>query len=168
MGSFRGVVRLIGHTSFFAQFPLAKANWCSYNYIHKETNGCSHLRKKDDAEEVTMCQVNVKCPNCGTINRNLYLDETEGRFECDNCGFSGRVSAYGKPRRTICGRCGSTNFEWTSSMEEGWTLICQDCGHEMNMAPYQDVKTGRSLILPMYEREDLPRLVETARKKVTA
>lgn len=28
---------------------------------------------------------NVKCPLCGTENKNLYLDETNGWFECERC-----------------------------------------------------------------------------------
>lgn len=26
------------------------------------------------------------CPLCGTLNRNLYLQETNGLYECENCG----------------------------------------------------------------------------------
>ena len=26
------------------------------------------------------------CPCCGRLNRNLYLEETEGFFECEACG----------------------------------------------------------------------------------
>ena len=28
----------------------------------------------------------VKCPNCGVINRQLNLDETNGLMECIQCG----------------------------------------------------------------------------------
>lgn len=28
---------------------------------------------------------NVKCPLCGTENKNLNLDETNGWFECECC-----------------------------------------------------------------------------------
>lgn len=27
----------------------------------------------------------VKCPICGTINHNLYLEETDGWMECEHC-----------------------------------------------------------------------------------
>ncbi|MCD8379128.1 MAG: translation initiation factor 2 [Lachnospiraceae bacterium] len=27
----------------------------------------------------------VKCPICGTVNHNLYLDETDGWMECECC-----------------------------------------------------------------------------------
>lgn len=28
----------------------------------------------------------VTCPVCGTVNHNLYLEETDGWMECENCG----------------------------------------------------------------------------------
>ena len=28
----------------------------------------------------------VKCPVCGTVNRGLNLEETEGRMICERCG----------------------------------------------------------------------------------
>ncbi len=28
----------------------------------------------------------VTCPICGTINHNLYLEETQGWMVCENCG----------------------------------------------------------------------------------
>ncbi|MCD8099389.1 MAG: translation initiation factor 2 [Oscillospiraceae bacterium] len=27
----------------------------------------------------------IKCPLCGTVNKNLYLDETNGWMECEHC-----------------------------------------------------------------------------------
>lgn len=32
-----------------------------------------------------MAQYKETCPNCGTENKNLYLEETEGRYICENC-----------------------------------------------------------------------------------
>ncbi|MCC8105965.1 MAG: translation initiation factor 2 [Clostridiales bacterium] len=32
-----------------------------------------------------MATTNVKCPICGTMNYNLYLDETDGWMECECC-----------------------------------------------------------------------------------
>ncbi len=29
---------------------------------------------------------NVTCPICGTVNHDLYLDETSGFMECEHCG----------------------------------------------------------------------------------
>lgn len=33
-----------------------------------------------------MRQYDVKCPICGHMNYNLYLEETDGWMECENCG----------------------------------------------------------------------------------
>ena len=44
-----------------------------------------------------MERYDVKCPECGTLNRNLYLEETEGWMECECCGNTSRI-AYRKPR----------------------------------------------------------------------
>lgn len=30
-------------------------------------------------------QYNEKCPVCGTINKGLNLEETNGWFECEHC-----------------------------------------------------------------------------------
>lgn len=27
----------------------------------------------------------VKCPICGKVNKNLYLEDTDGWMECENC-----------------------------------------------------------------------------------
>lgn len=32
-----------------------------------------------------MKQYDVKCPICGTMNNGLYLEETQGWMECENC-----------------------------------------------------------------------------------
>ncbi len=39
-----------------------------------------------------MKQFNVKCPHCGTVNKKLYLEETDGWFECEKCGSSSQVN----------------------------------------------------------------------------
>lgn len=33
-----------------------------------------------------MALYNVKCPLCGTENKNVDLDETHGYMECEHCG----------------------------------------------------------------------------------
>lgn len=33
----------------------------------------------------------VRCPICGRLNRGLYLEETEGRMECDRCRMVSEV-----------------------------------------------------------------------------
>lgn len=32
-----------------------------------------------------MKSYDAKCPICGTINHNLYLEETHGWMECEHC-----------------------------------------------------------------------------------
>lgn len=32
-----------------------------------------------------MKRYDVKCPVCGTVNKELYLDETDGWMECEHC-----------------------------------------------------------------------------------
>ena len=38
-----------------------------------------------------MKTTDVKCPVCGAMNRNLYLEETDGWMECDECGNTMRL-----------------------------------------------------------------------------
>lgn len=41
-----------------------------------------------------MCRITVICPGCGALNKDLYLNETDGWFDCDNCGKSFKVEDY--------------------------------------------------------------------------
>lgn len=41
----------------------------------------------------------VRCPLCGTINHNLYLEETDGWLECDHCRQAVQILAYAKTSR---------------------------------------------------------------------
>ena len=34
----------------------------------------------------------AECPYCYKINVGLYLDETDGNFECDRCGKESKVA----------------------------------------------------------------------------
>ena len=36
-------------------------------------------------EVLKMKMYDVRCPVCGTVNRNLYLEETDGLMECEHC-----------------------------------------------------------------------------------
>ena len=42
---------------------------------------------------------NVRCPLCGTINHNLYLEETNGWLECDHCRQAVQVPDFAKTSR---------------------------------------------------------------------
>ena len=33
-----------------------------------------------------MKSYDLRCPICSTVNRGLYLEETDGRMECEKCG----------------------------------------------------------------------------------
>ena len=41
----------------------------------------------------------VKCPICGTVNRSLDLDETDGWMECESCHNAVQILAYAKTKR---------------------------------------------------------------------
>ena len=41
----------------------------------------------------------VKCPICGTVNRSLDLDETDGWMECESCHNAIQILKYAKSRR---------------------------------------------------------------------
>ena len=41
-----------------------------------------------------MREYDVTCPSCGTVNKGLFLEETEGNYECEGCGKMGRLSEY--------------------------------------------------------------------------
>lgn len=38
-----------------------------------------------------MKPVDVRCPECGTVNRSLYLEETDGWMECERCGCAAHL-----------------------------------------------------------------------------
>ena len=39
-----------------------------------------------------MSNWHASCPYCGHRNENLYLDETDGLFECERCGLVTRIA----------------------------------------------------------------------------
>ena len=46
----------------------------------------------------------VTCPECGAVNKSLFLEETEGNYECERCGYRGKVEGY--DRRILIIRAG--------------------------------------------------------------
>lgn len=40
-----------------------------------------------------------KCPICGTVNKNLLLEETDGWFVCEKCGNKVQLVQYMKIAR---------------------------------------------------------------------
>ena len=43
--------------------------------------------------------VDVKCPFCGTVNRSLDLEETDGWMECGHCGNAVQMMKHAGTRR---------------------------------------------------------------------
>lgn len=41
-----------------------------------------------------MKSYDAKCPICGTINHNLYLEETQGWMECEQCNQTVKVLEF--------------------------------------------------------------------------
>lgn len=41
----------------------------------------------------------VKCPICGTINRNLNLEETGGWMECEHCQATTKTNGFNKGKK---------------------------------------------------------------------
>ncbi|MBO4384254.1 MAG: hypothetical protein J5854_02380 [Clostridia bacterium] len=41
-----------------------------------------------------MKQYDVKCPVCGTVNKGLYLEETDGRMICEHCNTESQDIAF--------------------------------------------------------------------------
>ena len=41
-----------------------------------------------------MKKYNVKCPTCGTVNKGLFLDETDGWMECECCHKSSQDKRF--------------------------------------------------------------------------
>lgn len=46
-----------------------------------------------------MSAVDVKCPICGTVNKSVDLEETDGWMECESCGEASQQMKYVKTRR---------------------------------------------------------------------
>ena len=46
-----------------------------------------------------MNAVDEKCPICGTLNKSLDLEETDGWMECEHCGNTVQILKYVKTRR---------------------------------------------------------------------
>lgn len=46
-----------------------------------------------------MNKYDVKCPACDHENKDLYLEETEGRFICEKCGFEMQITRFMKTHR---------------------------------------------------------------------
>ncbi len=54
--------------------------------------------------------VDEKCPICGTLNKSLDMEETDGWMECENCGNTVQILKYVKTRRVPCYRMNDTQI----------------------------------------------------------
>lgn len=43
----------------------------------------------------------AKCPVCGTVNKDLYLEETDGWMICDHCGADVKAMKF-ENTQTVC------------------------------------------------------------------
>ena len=43
-----------------------------------------------------MRQYDAKCPVCGTFNKGLYLEETEGSMICEHCQAETRFDGFAR------------------------------------------------------------------------
>ena len=50
-------------------------------------------------EEQEMNQYDAKCPVCGTVNKDLYLEETEGCMICEHCQAETHFEGFDRPVR---------------------------------------------------------------------
>ncbi len=46
-----------------------------------------------------MERYDVKCPLCGTENKDLYLEETDGWMECQHCKQTVKVLKFSKLKK---------------------------------------------------------------------
>lgn len=46
-----------------------------------------------------MSAVDARCPACGTINKSVDLEETDGWMECESCGEVTQQMKYVTTRR---------------------------------------------------------------------
>lgn len=81
----------------------------------------------------------VKCPICGTVNRSLDLDETDGWMECEHCHNAVQVLEYVKTRHISVYQMADCNLlvplskkkdKRSMAMLEDWTIYswyCPNC-----------------------------------------
>ena len=62
-------------------------------------------------------QWDPSCPKCG--NKNLDMDDGNGKLECKSCGWSEKHS-----RKSVCGRCSCEIDYSTAYKYEGYCVPC--------------------------------------------
>lgn len=46
-----------------------------------------------------MKRYDIRCPICGTVNHNLYLEETHGWMECEHCMHTVKVLPFAEEKK---------------------------------------------------------------------
>ena len=60
-----------------------------------------------------MKPVNINCPLCGAVNRDVDLELTDGMMECEVCRAPSRVISL-RPMKVIpCNEWKKTPFRWS-------------------------------------------------------
>jgi uncharacterized Zn finger protein len=90
---------------------------------------------------------NRKCPICGHMEQNLLLDETDGWYECSECGAEIKedemeggiiqvsVRKQGMPQKVgcTCPKCGTKQLLTTEEVSER-VCDCYKCGNHFEIA----------------------------------
>ena len=64
----------------------------------------------------------VKCPICGTVNRSLDLDETDGWMECEHCHNAVQILEYAKSRRVPVYQMADCNLQYLNGVMAVFTF----------------------------------------------
>lgn len=86
-------------------------------------------------EVITMKVYSARCPDCGFMNRGLYLEETDGWFECEFCGslqYAGSgvevyVESEGTTPESSAGRA-APHRRTASAVSTGYTASANAAG----------------------------------------
>ena len=62
--------------------------------------------------------VDEQCPICGTLNKSLDMEETDGWMECENCGNTVQILKYVKTRRVPRYRMNDTQILLSLSQKQ--------------------------------------------------
>ncbi len=62
--------------------------------------------------------VDEKCPICGTLNKSLDMEETDGWMECENCGNTVQILKYVQTRRVPRYRMNDTQILLSLSQKQ--------------------------------------------------
>ncbi|MBO6159168.1 MAG: hypothetical protein J6P72_07920, partial [Firmicutes bacterium] len=70
--------------AFFGIYRLMADASPKYAHIYRDSG--HRVRRGGIDQPHGKDTYDLRCPICGTVNRGLYLEETDGWMECENCG----------------------------------------------------------------------------------